>query len=808
MTDKIKKILNNNVLFFTILTLVSAFLIYILNKQLIDVYMLNDYVGGWDGSGHFAIGKYYAENIFPSVWGWVPSWYNGMPFPQFYPPLFYYVTSLIHKITSIEYQQVFKYFLLSTALVAPLITSLLYFYRIKKSKLQTLFVMMLSVFFISAKSKLGFVGISLSSLLNNGLATQPIAFIFLILWLIFFLNIEKNKMSKYYASFFLFLLFLSNAHVVLVAFLFFVVIFLFKFFEIKNKSLKNKEVWNKFFLYFFSGFIPLLIASFWYIPMLYYYNFSTSTALGFYWGSVSSIFIKHYYILIIMIISIFIYKKIKNILPKALIILTLLVMILEWLKINTLLPNLPIHIDRWFGTIYFIYPVLIVYTIQKIREVIKSKYAYRILILIIIISSAYNLVLTGGLSDDLRGIYLDSKFSKVEPILDYFKDKEGLILVETHNQYSAPADKVLNAYLGAQGNQTIYTIIRESAISAIFYTPIRNSLSYEVECWGINCFLSFNREYLGKPFEEHLRVATDYGIEYFLIRSAQKKEDFDLTEKVEKVAEFNEWAVYRTTDSKNILIPQKEPLLVFSGIDTKRERVDFGFINLVENINIRLGRTDFTFVHSGKDLIEDLDDLNNFNNLILSEYYYENFDLAAEKIIRYSENSKVIAFYPNEEGSLLYNLLEVLSSENKNIIMANDFVDRYEDLSNIVKGETIYRPDRKDNYEKFIDVLDEIIQENTAEAGNKYNVSSGQNYTNIYTLSDEINPVIINQSYFPAWKSIKNNNIYLASPSNTMIFIDKNDSIYFETTKIVIVGHLLSLFGILLIIGFIYRERF
>lgn len=813
----LNKITKNNFAFFSLLTILGAFLIYLLNKELIDFYIINKYVGGWDGSGHFAIGKYYADNIFPSVWGWIPNWYNGMPFPQFYPPLFYYLLALIHNLTGFDYQNLFKYFLILLSFVTPGITALLYYYRVNKSKFQSLFVLAISVIFISAKSKIGFVGVSLSSLLNNGLATQPLAFIFFLLWLFFFVDISKKPINKYLTGFFLFLVFLSNAHVVLVAFLFFVTIFVTNFLRLEDRSLYKKETRNFVYLYFFSGFIPLVAAGFWYIPMLTYYSYSTSTALGFYWGSLFEIFSQHYYLIIIFALSIYLFKKIKEIIPKTIIITTFTLIILEAIKINELLPDLPLHIDRWFGTIYFLYPILIVYIVWKAKTIIEKRYLYNLIIFIVSILVIYNLVLTGGLRDNLRGIYLDSNLSNITSILEYFREeenKDGLIMVEAHTQYSAPADKVLNTYLGMQGNKTIYTIIRESAISSLFYTPIRNALSFENECWGINCQLSFYDKFLEDDFEKHLSTALDYGINKFLIRSAQQKEEFDESPLVEEVASFQQWKIYESTEERQkATIPEKEPILVISDIETKKDRPVFDYISLVENINVRLHRTDIVFVLAPTSKIDDLDieDLKKFKNIIVSAYNYDYFDVAAHKMDQLAENSKIIAAYPQDYDEILFNYVDVLSEDNDDVIILEEYLneaaEENEELEPVVLEGIRYEPQSMDSYEELIKLIDAEIDDTDYDATIEY-TELGDTYNSIKInnpTGDRI-PVVINQSHFPTWESINDNNIYMASLVNRMIFIENDDSIYFKTPNALSLAHLISIIGILSVLYFLYRD--
>ena len=86
------------VFYFSNLSIILAIVTLVFNWQIFKTFWQFSFVSGWDGANHAAIGEYYANNIFPRTWGWIPHWFAGMPFPQFYPPLFYFSTAFLYKI--------------------------------------------------------------------------------------------------------------------------------------------------------------------------------------------------------------------------------------------------------------------------------------------------------------------------------------------------------------------------------------------------------------------------------------------------------------------------------------------------------------------------------------------------------------------------------------------------------------------------------------------------------------------------------------------------------------------------------------
>src|SRR5438094_259764 len=92
------------------LTAVLAALTILLNWPVLEAFWHSPQIGSFDGMSHLAIGEYYAKHIFPKTWGWVPYWFAGMPFPNFYPPLFYFLTALLYNVFPFSYAFAVKSF--------------------------------------------------------------------------------------------------------------------------------------------------------------------------------------------------------------------------------------------------------------------------------------------------------------------------------------------------------------------------------------------------------------------------------------------------------------------------------------------------------------------------------------------------------------------------------------------------------------------------------------------------------------------------------------------------------------------------
>src|SRR5205814_6083707 len=72
-----------------------------------------------NGSGHYAIAQLYDRAIFPDTFGWLHAYFGGMPFPNFYPPLFYWLVALIQHTHLVSFDTAFKLVMALPLLVLP-----------------------------------------------------------------------------------------------------------------------------------------------------------------------------------------------------------------------------------------------------------------------------------------------------------------------------------------------------------------------------------------------------------------------------------------------------------------------------------------------------------------------------------------------------------------------------------------------------------------------------------------------------------------------------------------------------------------
>src|SRR4029077_12906424 len=136
----------------------------------------------WDGSGHSAIAQIYDQSIFPDTFGWTNSCFAGMPFPNFYPPVFYWCVSLLHHTQLFSFTTAFKLVVALPVLLIPAAMWLLGWSLSNKSPLVAMAVALASVLLLIDLRFMGalLAGLDYFSTFQIGLYTQPLGFVLLV----------------------------------------------------------------------------------------------------------------------------------------------------------------------------------------------------------------------------------------------------------------------------------------------------------------------------------------------------------------------------------------------------------------------------------------------------------------------------------------------------------------------------------------------------------------------------------------------------------------------------------------------------
>ena len=752
--------------FATYLFLAAGSLLVLINFQAFIYLFTATVIPGWDGSAHLAIGELYAKNIFPSVWGWIDAWYLGMPFPQFYPPALYFLIALCSKIFFfIPYETVFRSFIFITLFLVP--GSIAWCgYRVTGLKKVAIWSALVSTVFLSFSGAESNYGVSVSSTINTGLLSHPLGFLFFVAWIRYFFEDYRIRRNYILSTIFLACVFLSNAHLAFPALILFCVQSLFD---------THKYVCQKRYLYLFSalwkgyflrGLISIGIASFWIVPLVTYYQYFSTEILDLSPNAEFAAIATFSYIPFFLLASVLVaFNKEENKIVSL--TLSLLALALGIFIGSAFVPSdtpLPLHFVRWIVPFVFLSAIpisyLIVYTEERLLTRIKKE-LFAVAVLVFLVLASFTNIL---IFKSTQGVYLSAKDDGYVQLGEYFKSYKGsVVLVEfnSEDKTNVPMSFAVDAMLGREGVQTIFSNIRESSTNSLFLTPIRNLFSENPEGWGVTSFLEFDYGFLNKtPMSQRVSLARYVGVRFIVASTESEIETLAKSPFFVKKAQIGIFGVFelKNFDSSGVKHLRIPPTALFSDEGLKeRNETDITFSRFSEewlyNFDPQL-----TYFRPHNNQIDDIGNGDVFNNagaVVLASYAYKDISVAEHIIVTFSQKSTVVMFDDNNP------LLGLLRQDHlKNLYILP-----------LPKGSI--GGSFRDIYPTIQKILVNSLKSKTTNA------------------------TLIKKSYFPAW-SKTGSEIYQASPSFMLIFGggEKKD-LTFDTPITLYLGYGLSTLALL-----------
>jgi hypothetical protein len=152
----------------------------------------------WDGTGHYGVAQIYAQSIFPDTFGWTHAHFGGMPFPNFYPPLFFWCVALLERTHLVSLLTAFKAFVLLPLLLIPAALWLLAWVISGRDRRIAFWAALVSVYPLVSVRFGGQMqwasGLDYFSTLSIGMYTQPLGFVLLLAW--FSVYVEARQRAR------------------------------------------------------------------------------------------------------------------------------------------------------------------------------------------------------------------------------------------------------------------------------------------------------------------------------------------------------------------------------------------------------------------------------------------------------------------------------------------------------------------------------------------------------------------------------------------------------------------------------------
>ena len=727
-----------------------------------------------DGSGHFAIGQIYDQSIFPDTFGWTNTYFGGMSFPNFYPPLFFWLVSLLHHTGLFSYGAAFKLVVGVPLIIMPLaFWAVAYFQSGKNVNIAFGTAIACATLYSLGEIFQPNTGLDMSSTLLDGFYTQPLGFVLLLAWILVYLLPKQSIRSSAAAAILLSLTVLANFFNAITAIIFIASVLICDIAACLRSSDRLQQRKNLLF-HFLSPWLAAALSAFWLAPMLSSYEYLVTRPLIRPLSQMITTPLWCWYFLAATGAVIWWRNRLGKLEPYLLACLILLVMLVFS---GTFAPAwFPLQVFRFFSTINFLLCVPVGISLAYVVQLYLEKRArwsspaqpgkagfaifagLGVVLLIALALSMSSKKLTKAFA-----FYTAETYPRISEVLEFAKTrKDGRYLVEVLPNFAdsglVRSDSLaLNAYLGAQGNQTISVVYREASPNSSFFNAELNAFSVYRENFGISSALLSDLDFINQPFAQHIRQLEFAGVRYLIIGTPQTKAELSRESEIVARHDIGDWTIFELRQSAApVRTLQYRPALVVSDFTVKmRRRNQYDFIRLAEE-QFNDAWFDVLLVRSPERRIDLLPQLDQFGALILDTYDYQDEAMALAQLKNFAQNHTLILL---SSDAPLFNRIK--SEVPRPIVIERPREGPGDWIATIEPSEHYDGNSIRETWKAIRSALD---REKVAVA------SSEQ-------------PMLIAQTFHPKWVRSDNQPLYAATPFFTFGFFDQTPSLNFQRTR-------------------------
>ncbi|HEX6718713.1 MAG TPA: hypothetical protein VF088_16525 [Pyrinomonadaceae bacterium] len=806
-----------------------------------------------DGSAHNSIARIYDLSIFPDTFGWTQSYFGGMPFPNFYPPLFYWCVALLHHTQLFTFELAFK---VMTAWPIILMPPLLWIFAWRlsdKNIFTATWTALLVVWLMTDPRSSGSItwssGLDYHSTFISGFYTQPLGFVLLVAWFLSYLNAHRKPWRFALACLLLALTVLASffnaitAAVIVLAMLGSDILRSFR----AGDSVERKETHRALIVHLLVPLTAAGLTLFWTVPMLSTYRYFVTLPFNifpmtpFLWGL---------YALSILGVVAFARRPTRGM---GILLITCFVFATLMILSAIFPPRwFPFQSHRFLATLNFLLTVPagfgISFLFERLTSIFRRKsaqlrprarsyptYALGVFLALFMVvgyaftrssllssyiellrvTSFYPIVsanevafpedieLTeqerapGNLSES--GVGAQKKLAQqgavaVRDVLRFGREHpEGSYLVVFESS-QLPTSRAIAQYLGAQGNQTLLAVFREDSPNSLFMYPLVNAFSVEKDSFGISSALADDVGFPKQSLTRHLDRARLLGVRYLVVRGNKMKALLAQESQVLNRYDLGAWSIFELrTEQPPIRALEFRPALVITDFSLKeRRRNGRNFIRFAEE-QFADGWFDVPLVNLPGARIEDWkqpDDLYGFGAIILDKYDCGDCDITYQRLQDFAQRRPLILL--QSDAPLFQKIHSHLGDFPMAEVVERQTSDPGEWMSNIQRGPTFdYSLSPLRSEWAAIRRILETHKVPTQAAGVSGQVDQYKLNINSPQSSEAI-PVLLRVSYHPNWLRSDGGALYMASPAFMLAFVHQSVSITYQRRLLDYVGLYIS----------------
>lgn len=737
----------------------------------------------WDGTGHYAVAQIYSAGIFPDTFGWTDAYFGGMPVPNFYPPLFYWLVAALAHTGAFSFTGAFKFVLVLPVVALPAGVWLLGWVASgRNTAIATASGLAVAPLLLDYRFYRP-IGLDYLSTFGIGLYTQPLGFVLLLLWLCVHLGGDRARRWQL-SGVLLALTVLANFFNAATAAVFVAARAVSAWRLAEGPGSTHASGRGSLVEALTPPVVALGLCAFWLAPMMGTYDYFVTRPFTvplqemippamWGWYAVSIYGAWRWWRTPTGATSTYL----GACAALALVIAFAAVVAPPWF---------PLQATRFATTLNFLLAVPVGYAataaVTGLRLRLASILAVtdrertgdRLLVGILVAVLGAGLVLLTP-SFYTRAFYKTADREVIDTVLGFARGHaDGRYLVENapHAHAEAALDgRALSAFLGAQGNEVASVVFREASPGALFFNPLTNAFSAEPDNFGMSSILADDLDFQEQSLALHLDRARWVGVKYLVIVSPEIKERISRDSSVTRRFDLGSWTVFQIRDDavpRAVVLPFR-PALVVSDLSFKqRTRHGYGFTRFAEE-QFADDWFDVVMARSAEGRLDRLVGLERFAALVVDEYACDDRNAAVEAIRAFAADRTVVLLA--SESPLFEHLRRALDANPRVYVLDRPHLPP----GDAVEAETpSYRYDgspERDVWRRVRDVLEQTKVPTDVAA----TVGGWRDGPFLFVQPDgqavgEEVPILIGMTYYPRWTRTDGAPVYAATPFFTLTF--------------------------------------
>jgi len=747
-----------------------------------------------DGSGHFAIGQIYDQSIFPDTFGWTNAYFAGMSFPNFYPPLFFWLVSLLTHTGLLSFGAAFKIIVALPLIFMPVVFwAVAYVHSGRNRTIATCTAIASATIYSMGEIFQPNTGLDMSSTLLDGFYTQPLGFVLLLVWLLVYL-LPRQRMSHFVATAILLALtVLANFFNAITAIIFIAsVLFcdVVAWIRASDRVVRQQHRRNILF-HFLSPWLAVALSAFWLAPMLSSYQYLVTRPLLRPLSQLITTPLWCWYALAVIGALIWWRRPIGRLGPY---LLASFILLVGLVFSGSFAPAwFPLQVFRFFSTVNFLFCVPVgislAYAVElylRKRPRAKASWAQQIafVALAAIAVVALALVMSSKKLTKAFAFYTPETFPRIAGALEFGKSHtDGRYLVEVLPNFADSGlvrsdGLALNAYLGAQGNEALSIVYREASPNSSFFNAELNTFSVYKENFGISSALLSDHDFITQPLAQHLKRLQFIGVRYVIIGTTEMKDRLSKEPDVVARHEVGDWSIFELRDAASaVRTLEYRPALVVSDFTVKmRHRNQYDFMRLAEE-EFNDAWFEVLLVRSPERRIDLLPQLDQFGALVLDTYDYQDEASALARLKTFAKTRPLILL---SSDAPFFNRIK--SEVPEAVVIERPQEDAGDWVAAQEPSEHYDSSSIRSTWKAIRAALDREKVPSAPVAVQSLIANRRLQITPDVTSGEKV-PVLIAQTFHPKWVRGDNQPLYAATPFFTLGFFDQGTSINFQRTK-------------------------